>query len=458
MNGRQVKWGALGLLSVVAVAASCSKKKAPEELSEGAEITISGQLAISNSAQSLGLVNTAFNATDVNPDDLQVYCVSFEIPPKAGTGDVDGEGKFSLTIAANDVSIGCFVQKGEATLATMVFEDTDSKDVSGSSKKDGRMAFSGNASLGTIKLDVATGKAVADVTNLKSQLKRFEGSDGFNPTGTWKLRATDNVPTGYQTIGSSENGPQDGQEVFMKRLDGKTVDGGKPAYGIGIWQSEEAFKNCGQRLGFNNAEDKEAVGVDFEGSGLTDGPFSWKTGWTDGWKADSATSPSYDVNYGDGNIAANTSCSALSELNKLRCYAEFYYKDDKDNSRESSECIADVNLNWGASSASDFVIRTNGPVRARTQIVMNLMNYTSPNSVSVNDSREYYRGDYDSGTQTYVNCRMVESNQISMSKIDDKTMQMELIIESRVADGKAACQSANEEEGLARFIFKAEKK
>jgi hypothetical protein len=45
-----------------------------------------------------------------------------------------------------------------------------------------------------------------------------------------------------------------------------------------------------------------------------------------------------------------------------------------------------------------------------------------------------------------------------MSKIDDNTMQMELIIEVRNADSKAACQGNNTEEGLSRLIFKAERK
>ncbi|MEY2988973.1 MAG: hypothetical protein RJB13_2494, partial [Pseudomonadota bacterium] len=101
MKKSYVKWGALGLLGVAAVAASCSKKKTEElgdkteELGDGAAIIISGQLAISNSANTLALSGAVLNATDVNPDDLNVYCVSFEVPPKAGTGDVDSSGNFS---------------------------------------------------------------------------------------------------------------------------------------------------------------------------------------------------------------------------------------------------------------------------------------------------------------------------------------------------------------------------
>lgn len=449
MTVRPLAWGALGLLSVAAVAASCSKKKSSEsELSDGAAITISGQLAISSSSA------LALRASNLNPDDLQVYCVSFEIPPKAGTGDVDADGNFSLSIEANNVSIGCFVQKGEQTLATMVFEDTESKDVSGESKKDGRMAFSGNTQLGKISLDPATGKAVANITAIKNQLKRFEGSDGFNPDGTWKLRATDNVPVGYKTIdGNDERGPQEGMEVFMKRIDGKTVADGAPAYAIGIWKSEEAYDNCGKTLGFNNAEAKEAVEIDFSESGLKDGPFTWKTDWVDGWKYSDAA-PNETVNYGRGPVNAGTKCSTLTDdLNKLRCYADYYFNNDEG---DSSECIADINLNWAAETADNFVLKNDGPVRARTQYVMNLMSYTSPTTVSVNDSREYFRG-VESGNE-WVDCRYVESNQISMSKIDDNTMQMELIIESRTADEKAACSEANDEEGLMRYIFKAERK
>lgn len=559
MKSRQFKLGALGLLGAMAVAASCSKKKSSEsELGDGASITISGQLAISNSSTAVSLTGDAFNATSVNPDDLSVYCVSFEVPPKAGTGDVDGEGKFSLSIEANNVSIGCFVQNGDDTLATMVFEDTESKDVDGSTKKDGRMAFSGNTDLKTIALDTATGTAVANITAIKNQVKRFEGEGGFDPSGTWTLQAADNVPEGYQTISANGDGPQDGMQVFMKRINGKKVDNGAPAYALGIWKSEAAFTSCGSKLGFKNAEAMREVGVDFGGSGLGDGPFIWAPGWTDGWKNTAAKfqynmdkCDTYTLNgiefnrcYGTGDAAfelsVNTSdsgctmpdgspakienwedvtdwgshtcspwskfneidvctntanykgqtitckhvygtvdsnfkakrnvffnrtqvgtkgqsCSTSSdELAKLRCFADYYYQNRPTDRSTSNACVAEMNLNWGAGKASEFIAQGNGPVRASTQYVMNLLNYSSENSLSVRDQNEYYRGvelKTGSSENAFVNCRFIESMSLAMTKIDDNTMQVELLAESRSADSNPVC--AAQSEPIERRIFKA---
>lgn len=197
------------------------KSSVSDGLGEGASITISGQLALENSSTAASLNLADLNAaSNLDVDALKVYCVSFAFPPKAGTGDVDASGNFSLNIDANGVSIGCFILNGTDTLATVVFEDTSSKNVDGNAKSDARLAFSGNTSMGTIKVDTATGKAKADVANFKSAVKAFSGS-GFDFTGTWKLKAADNLPEGYQTAidcsAGSKNceGPAKGMVIFF---------------------------------------------------------------------------------------------------------------------------------------------------------------------------------------------------------------------------------------------------
>jgi hypothetical protein len=313
---------AVGLLAAAVAVAGCGKKKSSVSdgsLAEGAAITISGQLALENSSTAVSLTGDALNATDVALADLKVYCVSFSFPPKAGTGTVDANGNFSLSIEANQVSIGCFILNGTETVATMVFEDTTEKSVDGTAKSDARLAFSGNTSMGTIKVDTATGKAKADVAAFKSAVKAFSGG-GFDFTGTWKLKAADNLPAGYETVlncqpGQKCEGPANGMNIFLKRISGKKVDGGADAYAMAIWKSKTAFENCGQKLGFRNDDAKTKVGIDFSSSGLGDGAFQWEAGWEQGWKSSAAT-----AKFSRPNCAPST----LAGYNVMKCEGKVF--------------------------------------------------------------------------------------------------------------------------------------
>ncbi|MFZ9521129.1 MAG: hypothetical protein ACO3A4_11700 [Silvanigrellaceae bacterium] len=323
---KSARWNmcAVGLLAAAVAVAGCGKKKSSVSdgsLAEGAAITISGQLALENSSTAAALALDGLNATsDVALADLQVYCVSFSFPPKAGTGTVDGNGNFSLSIEANQVSIGCFILKGAETVATMVFEDTTEKSVDGTAKSDARLAFSGNTSMGTIKVDTATGKAKADVTAFKSAVKGFTGG-GFDFTGTWKLKAADNLPTGYNTVLNCQpgtqgcEGPTNGMNIFLKRISGKKVADNTDAYAMAIWKSKAAFENCGQKLGFRNEDAKAKVGIDFSSSGLGDGALQWEPGWEQGWKSSAATAKF---------SRPNCEPSTLGGYNVMKCKGKAY--------------------------------------------------------------------------------------------------------------------------------------
>jgi hypothetical protein len=354
-------------MSAVLAVAGCGKKKSSvsDGLGEGASITISGQLALENSSTAAALNLADLNAaSNLDVDALKVYCVSFAFPPKAGTGEVDGSGNFSLNIEANGVSIGCFILNGTDTVATMVFEDTSSKNVDGNAKSDARLAFSGNTSMGTIKVDTATGKAKADVANFKSAVKAFSGS-GFDFTGTWKLKAADNLPEGYQTAidcapgGRDCEGPAKGMDIYLKRISGKKTSDNSDAYAMGIWKSKIAFENCGQKLGFKNDDAKAKVGIDFSSSGLGDGPFTWSSGWEEGWKSSSAKTTYPIPNCAPDRINDVEVMKCKGTANGALAYSVNVNSRDsgcryEDGSPVEIKNWHDNPVNWGSNQCSDF--------------------------------------------------------------------------------------------------------
>ena len=559
---------AVGLLAAAVAVAGCGKKKSSVSdgaLAEGAAITISGQLALENSSTAAALALDGLNATgDVALTDLKVYCVSFSFPPKAGTGTVDASGNFSLSIEANDVAVGCFILKGTQTVATMTFENSDTKNVNGETQSDSRLAFSGNTNMGKIALDTATGKAKASVANFKSAVKAFSGN-GFDFTGNWTLKASTDLPEGYQTACAPNtkcDGPEEGERVFLKRIVGKRGEAEVSA--ASIWSSEDAFKACGSRLGFSNAEAKAAAGVDFSASGVTEGAFTWSPGWVDGWKYTGAVTqrPMRDcgpynlngievfrckatasgvnfwevslnsrdsgckladgtpakiedwskVNWTSGNcdgtfdkipalkvcrsagtysgnaiscqniggamndnmsaafqpsgtvtrteveVGASCSDSRLGTMQQLQCYADYYFQKSRDEG--AAKCVRDVELNWGAPSPDKFVMRANGPTRAREQHLMGLVNYTSANTAALRDEKEYFRGfpveDKD-GRESFVNCKIIEAMNISMTKLSDSEILFEMTGSQRSVDQNPLCnaQTGGERGLVQKMMFKA---
>ncbi len=308
---RKVLVGGLSLVVATAGAATLfaacggSKKKSNNpttsgELDDGAEIDISGKLKLTGTSTALNLLDTG----SVALADLKIYCVTFSSPPVAGEGAIDGEGNFALTLAAAQQAVGCFILKGDEQLGTLVFKDPSKKSMSGSAKTSQREAFSGDTNLGEITLDLATGEAVVDVsqiTTTKDTATANAADQAYDFTGTYAIRAADfAMPTGYTTAcpaGSRDNrdpnaerceGPEDGENIWIKRLAGTFTDGGAPAYGIMIWQSENAFNQCGSVLGTTYDDLRTTAGVDLSGSGVNEGQFTFIQGWEDGWKSPDA--------------------------------------------------------------------------------------------------------------------------------------------------------------------------
>ena len=302
-------------LKVVAISAlalsmfGCGKKKSKSSSDDGSsDLTISGQLSLSGSDNS-GAALTGFDSNlnlgsfNVTADDLSIYCVTFTLPPVAGTGEVSADGAFSLNIAnGKDASVGCFILKGTTQLGTIVFEDPSEKSLSGENSTADKTAFSGNANLGAITFDLETGKAVVDLSKVVVTKKVDASAEtAFDFTGTYKITASGiTQPTGYTAPcparvpgqqGDNCNGPKEGENVYFRRLVGKsTEDAGKDVFGVMVWASKASHVACGEKLGMTYADARANAKVELKDSGVPEGIYEWTTGYADGWKKTNAVS------------------------------------------------------------------------------------------------------------------------------------------------------------------------
>jgi hypothetical protein len=265
-------------------------------LQEGEAITISGTLNLTGGDASLALTGESVAVTD-----LKVYCVSFSIPPVAGTGAVAADGSFSLSLAAAQVAVGCFIlDSANEQLGTMVFENPAKKNLDGSSKTDSKQAFAGNVALGAITLDVATGKAVVDVSQIAVESVKdtsAANATAFDFSGSYVITSAGvTLPDGYSAVcpprvegqegGDNDcNGPSDGEPIWVKRINGTSVADGSPVFGIMVWESEERFEACGSKLGMTYADARANAGVELNASGIAEGAFDWAADYDDGWKS-----------------------------------------------------------------------------------------------------------------------------------------------------------------------------
>ncbi len=295
-------------LKVVAISAlalsmfGCGKKKSKSSSDDGSsDLTISGSLSLSGTDSSGALAlskgyegNLGLTSFNVSAEDLSIYCVTFTLPPAAGTGEVSADGAFSLNISnGKDASVGCFILNGTTQLGTIVFEDPSEKDLSGGAASADKTAFSGNANLGAISLDLETGKAVVDLSKVEVT-KKVDASAGaaFDFTGTYKITAGGlTQPSGYTAPctrvpgqQSDCNGPGEGESVYFRRIAGKSTEDGKDVYGVMAWESKARHVACGEKLGISYADAKTNAKVDLSGSGLAEGAFTWTDGFVDGWK------------------------------------------------------------------------------------------------------------------------------------------------------------------------------
>ncbi|RYZ53911.1 MAG: hypothetical protein EOP07_16990 [Proteobacteria bacterium] len=289
----------LGLL----LFAGCSKKSSKSPDTSSSSIQLTGILAIEGESTSLRLTETAIT-------DLSVYCVTFSLPPVAGTGAVSAEGKFSVTLNAAGASVGCFIlDSAKSILGTMVFEDSAKKDLNGEPKSADRFALEGGASdLGAITFNLSTGKAKVDVAKIVGKVKdtTVALTDAYDFSGNYVFEASgQKAPEGYANLctaaeqeashnnnnnsaqGKRCDGPSLNMPIYFKRLNGVVPGTTKPIFGMALWASKSLDNLCGNKLGISYA-DGISHGIDLSNSGVGEGDFTWDPNLADGWKSPAA--------------------------------------------------------------------------------------------------------------------------------------------------------------------------
>lgn len=379
MKRRSSRLFVLGLASIT-VAAACGRKNkgnespAPGEKAEGSDIAVSGTLNVASSAD-LALASTVDVAA------LKVNCVTFALPPVAGSGKVEGSGKFSVTLAAAKKAFGCFVvDADDSVLATLVFKNSNTN--SSASK----VSLEGDTDMGAIVLDPAKGTAEVDVASFETKIQKSNVSTAaaFDFTGTWKFSKLEdaNLPKGYSHICDRQEGdrrgdcegPADGMAIYFKREVAKAfrpddackaaaaayVKGAGPmpatcggttqpedAYVASIWESSAAFEGCGGKLGFTDAETKALGYMDLQGSNVL-GRFTFAPGFVDGWKH-----PQAKTMWEIGN------CEEVNVNGRRvwRCKGDVGYCANNDNDNWSG-CTGDVSRNtpadWTSTGESGY--------------------------------------------------------------------------------------------------------
>ncbi|RYZ71868.1 MAG: hypothetical protein EOP09_04020, partial [Proteobacteria bacterium] len=293
----------LGLGLGLAMSSACSKKSdsngPTSAASEETKIKLSGQLALTGTSAGLRLTDPALI-------DLSVYCVTFTLPPIAGTGSIAADGKFEVTLEASGVSVGCFILDAEkAILGTMVFKDQAKKDLNGAASAEDRFALEGGASnLGQITLNLSTGKAEVDVAQIVGKVKNTDAAvvGAYDFTGSYVFEASGaTAPSGYANLCTEAeaeaekaamqnqggrrrcDGPTVGFPIYMKRINGVVPGTATPTYAMSFWASKAYDVLCGSKLGVTYAEGIEH-GIDATASGVAQGEFTWDPLLEDGWK------------------------------------------------------------------------------------------------------------------------------------------------------------------------------
>jgi len=130
------------------------------------------------------------------------------------------------------------------------------------------------------------------------------------------------------------------------------------------------------------------------------------------------------------------------KLAQLQCYAQAYQQ----ASRALSGCTRDVRFNWGTENPYDFVASSNGPQRARGQMLLELFTYADPKSGSfslVEARMEGVQTQDARGNMQWVPCRINESSTITVSTLSDTKLLVELtMVLTLVNKDNAACVAA----------------
>lgn len=238
---------------------------------EGEPVTISGSLVSSASRASLDDRAALFG--------YQLYCVTFANPPIAGSGTADSSGAVSVTLAAKNVAIGCFVlNTAGVQVATLA--------ISSSGSSSNMFSPSASTELGNISVHESSGNATATLSASTATLVTTTPTAVSCPVGVFESSEFD-APSG----GSCEGLTSKFRFFFTQDADG-TLRG---SYIVANnWDSEAACKDATDNASTvtysNNAVTLVFTEGETEGTGCT-------------------SSSTYEVTY---VFPVNSSCTSIS--------------------------------------------------------------------------------------------------------------------------------------------------
>lgn len=292
-------------------------------------LSISGNLSVSNSAQSMSVGAMSEEAVSAMATDLTLYtvkCATTTTPILSGSGTVAADGSFSVSIIGGaGQPMSCFLVLGTERAADFLITDATKTDLNGQSQVSGTATFNADANMGAITFDPNSGEVTVPAINIAGVVDTAVATGViFDPSGTWTIGAVDfTLPDGVKgpvaascASGGGEgcNGPPSGQAIYMKLWKGLKTSDSSDIYGLQLWNSAGAALSCGNKIGLTS-EIKTAIGVDFSANGAADAAFVFPTSvvgfhdsvassdatfsLVDGWKMSSATSR-YEINTGCG--------------------------------------------------------------------------------------------------------------------------------------------------------------
>jgi len=218
----------IGLLALsatmVVIGIRCSSKSSTNSgtnnsggVPSATSLTISGVLisgTVALNTQMAPLSNASLNTLDVPLTGDVLYCMTLSNTPAAAKSQPsDSSGNVSLTLAAQNVPLGCFIEDASGNIiAVLVFSSTTSNAQTAQ--------FSGSTNLGTITVDLGTGLAAANLTTsgtlitttpsgVDCPIGEWQGNTGGSPCAPGNITVTTwiaKLPSGKYTV-SMMGGP-----------------------------------------------------------------------------------------------------------------------------------------------------------------------------------------------------------------------------------------------------------
>lgn len=195
----------------------------------------------------------------------EVYCLSFSTPISTAKSAVAEDGSFSVSLLAG-VPFGCFVNSvstGQPVATLVVVADSAGFGEQSSTT----LALTSNVDLGNLELDLEKGQVAIPKELVENATPNIVGT--LDPTSlhnqTYEMEC---VSTGNEALDAKcDQFVAEGNQVFMRIM--SVTENGANFYGMGVWQSSEAFQACGG-IDMTNSEKNDLInqGIQFLDQGV----------------------------------------------------------------------------------------------------------------------------------------------------------------------------------------------